>query len=91
LAVSVSGGVALAHWLFRFTGKDKEHRAMQTWFRTTAGYRMDQGKWRIVHEHCSVPFDPYTAQAALTLFAGTIHSATGGNRENRVGNCVFRI
>jgi ketosteroid isomerase-like protein len=67
LSLTVSGDLALAHWLFRFTGMDKDHPAMQTWIRISAGYRRIRGRWQIVHEHASVPFDPQTAQAAFTL------------------------
>ncbi len=67
LGVMVSGDLALAHWLFRFTGMEKNHPAMQTWLRSTAGYQRRQGKWQIVHEHCSVPFDPETSKAVFTL------------------------
>ena len=42
---------------------------MKTWLRTTAGYKRIQGKWHIVHEHCSVPFDPETSRAVFTLKA----------------------
>ena len=67
LSLTVSGDLALAHWLFRLTGMEKDHPAMQTWMRSTAGYRRIRGRWQIVHEHASVPFDPQTAQAAFTL------------------------
>ncbi|MBD0336283.1 MAG: SgcJ/EcaC family oxidoreductase [Cyanobacteria bacterium Co-bin13] len=58
LSVTVSGDLALAHWIFRFAGIDSAHPATQMWFRVTAGYRKHQGQWQIVHEHCSIPFDP---------------------------------
>lgn len=67
LSLNVSGDLALAHWLQRFTGMEEDHPAMQTWIRITAGYRRLHGRWRIVHEHASVPFDPQTAHAAFTL------------------------
>ena len=67
LQVHVSGDLALAHWLWRLTGIDPQHPAARMWFRTTAGYqRTAQGQWKIVHEHCSVPFDPATNQAVFT-------------------------
>jgi ketosteroid isomerase-like protein len=46
---------------------EKDHPAMQTWIRNTGGYRRIQGRWQIVHEHCSVPFNPETSKAVLTL------------------------
>jgi ketosteroid isomerase-like protein len=62
---TVSGDVALAHWLSRFTGVAKGHPAMQTWMRSTTGDRRNRGRWPIVHEHASVPFHPQTGQAAF--------------------------
>jgi ketosteroid isomerase-like protein len=56
LGLTVSGDLALAHWLWRFTGNDKDHPATQTWFRGSAGYRRIRGRWQIVHEHAFVPF-----------------------------------
>ncbi|MBN9119543.1 MAG: nuclear transport factor 2 family protein [Planctomycetes bacterium] len=67
LHVTVSGEAAFAHWLFRFTGPQKDHPAMQSWMRLTGCYRKVGGAWKIVHEHCSVPFDPFTSRAVLTL------------------------
>ncbi len=67
LRLTVSGDAAFAHWVFRFTGPEKDHPAMQSWMRLTACYRKVGGAWRIVHEHCSVPFDPMTSKALLTL------------------------
>ena len=66
LRIFVSGELALAHWLWHLTGVDKDHPAAQMWMRSTAGYQRKQGKWQIVHEHCSVPFDPFTGKAVFT-------------------------
>jgi uncharacterized protein (TIGR02246 family) len=67
LNITMSGDLALAHWLWHLTGIDKDHPAAQLWMRTTAGYQRKQGRWQIVHEHCSVPFDPCTSKAVFTL------------------------
>lgn len=67
LALTVSGDLALAHWLFRFTGMEKDHPAMQTWIRISAGYQRIRGRWQVVHEHASVPFNPETSQAVFSL------------------------
>ena len=66
LRIIVNGTVAVGHWLFRFAGLGTNHPAMQTWFRITVGYEKRQGRWQIVHEHYSVPFDPATSQAVFT-------------------------
>jgi ketosteroid isomerase-like protein len=44
LSLTASGDVALTHWLFRFPGMGKDHPAMQTWMRITAGYRRIRGR-----------------------------------------------
>lgn len=66
LTITANSSLAVAHWLFRFTGA-KDHPAMQTWMRVTAVCQKHQGDWQILHEHISVPFDPETSQAAFTL------------------------
>jgi uncharacterized protein (TIGR02246 family) len=67
LRVIVSGDLAIAHWLGRFTGVEKEHPAMQTWMRFTTAFQRQQERWQIVHDHVSVPFNPETSQAVFTL------------------------
>jgi uncharacterized protein (TIGR02246 family) len=67
LNVTVNPNLAVSHWLFRFTGMEPNHPAMQTWMRITAVYQNNQGNWQIVHQHFSVPFDPETSQAVFTL------------------------
>lgn len=67
LSIHVSNDIAFSHYLFRLNGKEKDHAAMQTWIRTTTGFKKIQGKWKIVHEHGSLPFNPHTTQAIFTL------------------------
>jgi ketosteroid isomerase-like protein len=67
LNLTVSEDLAVAHWLFRFTGMEPDHPAMQTWMRITAVCQKHQGEWQILHEHLSVPFHPETFQVAFTL------------------------
>lgn len=57
--------LAFAHFLFRFITKT-DHPAAQTWMRATGCYKKIQGKWKILHEHASVPFNPHTLQAQFT-------------------------
>jgi uncharacterized protein (TIGR02246 family) len=59
--------VAMAHYLFRLKGKEKDHPAMQTWMRATTGLKYQQTRWKIIHEHGSLPFNPHTTQAIFTL------------------------
>jgi uncharacterized protein (TIGR02246 family) len=48
-------------------GKTKHSGRLEMWWRSTVGYRKVGGRWWIVHEHNSVPFDPATGSASLTL------------------------
>jgi uncharacterized protein (TIGR02246 family) len=59
--------VAMAHYLMRLTGKEKDHPAMKTWIRISTGWKKQQGRWKIVHEHGSLPYNPHTMQATATL------------------------
>jgi uncharacterized protein (TIGR02246 family) len=65
--IDVSGDLAYSHWIQRFTGPEKHHPAQQMWLRITGCYKRSGGAWRIVHEHVSVPFDPMSGKAVLTL------------------------
>lgn len=67
LVIHAGNDVAISHYLFRLIGTEKDHPAAQTWMRTTTGFKKMQGKWKIVHEHGSVPFNPHTLQAQFTL------------------------
>lgn len=67
LVIHVSDDLAVSHYLFRLTGADKDHPAMQTWIRTTTAFKKIQGKWKIIHEHGSLPINPHTAMAIFTL------------------------
>lgn len=67
LVVHASGTVAVAHYLFRLTGPDQEHATAQTWMRGTTVLRWQQGRWKIVHEHGSLPYNPHTLQAVFSL------------------------
>jgi uncharacterized protein (TIGR02246 family) len=66
LNITVSGDLAVAHWLYRFTGPEKAHPALRSWLRATIGCQRRDGQWQIIHEHTSVPFDPQTAEAVFT-------------------------
>lgn len=64
LEVSVGGGLALVHGLHRIRPTEGDHPAGQTWLRVTVGLRKIEGRWKVVHEHVSVPFDPMTEKVA---------------------------
>ena len=55
--VTVSGDYAFAHGFLRLAGTKKGSEGkVNFWMRETVCLRKQQGDWRIVHEHTSVPF-----------------------------------
>lgn len=56
LKIAVGGDVAYAYGLQHLTGKKKDGEDVDVWFRATACFRRDDGRWRITHMHNSVPF-----------------------------------
>jgi ketosteroid isomerase-like protein len=67
LQIEASGDVAFGHYLYRVTGTLMDGKKVDMWVRATGCYRKKDGKWKLVHEHQSVPFDPKTGKASLDL------------------------
>ncbi|NLF55654.1 MAG: nuclear transport factor 2 family protein, partial [Thauera phenolivorans] len=44
--------------LVRCGGTDPDDKETSGWMRMTACYRRRDGRWRVIHEHFSAPFDP---------------------------------
>ena len=56
LTVAVGDGVAYAYGLQHMSGKKTGGEEVDLWFRATACFRREAGRWRITHMHNSVPF-----------------------------------
>jgi uncharacterized protein (TIGR02246 family) len=67
LAVVAQGDVAFSHSLNRVAGTTRDGHATERWLRWTACFRKAQGRWRIVHEHVSVPVDLRSGKAVVDL------------------------
>ncbi len=67
LDIAIGGDVAFAHSLNRFEGTGRDGRRSVSWLRSTLGFRRIGGRWKLVHEHVSVPFDMGTSKALLNL------------------------
>jgi uncharacterized protein (TIGR02246 family) len=65
MSIRTSGDLAVMHCLQRLVNADTGEAATCGWVRVTVCYERQQGAWRVVHEHVSVPFDPATSQAAF--------------------------
>lgn len=65
LSLVVGDDVAFWHGLHHIKPTDQPHHpAGQSWIRVTACYRKIDGRWLVVHEHVSMPFDCRTGQVA---------------------------
>jgi ketosteroid isomerase-like protein len=45
----------------------RRRRHQVSWLRSTLGFRKIDGRWRVAHQHVSVPFDMESGQAKLDL------------------------
>lgn len=61
--VAASGDLAFAHCLVRCGGVGPDGKEQSGWVRTSFAARRRNGRWLIVHEHYSVPFDPVSGKA----------------------------
>ena len=76
--ITVDGDVGFSHALSRVTGRLKTGARVDMWFRTTLGFRRAGGRWRITHDHGSVPFDPSSGKASLALRPDAAAPQPGG-------------
>ena len=62
LAVHVDGNVAFVHGIHHFLTTPADHPCGKSWMRITIGFKRVDGKWKVAHEHVSIPFNPMTNQ-----------------------------
>ena len=67
LEIAVSGDVAFSRSLNRFGGTTKDGERVVHWLCSTLGFRKIKGRWKVMHEHTSVPFDMESGKALLDL------------------------
>ena len=67
LDVAAHGDVAFCHYLARYGATRLSGEEHTGWLRVTVCLRKVEGAWLIVHDHCSVPFDPQSGKAMLDL------------------------
>jgi ketosteroid isomerase-like protein len=56
LGITIGDDVAFSHSLNRLQGTKTDGERHDLWFRQTFGFQKIDGKWKIAHEHESVPF-----------------------------------
>lgn len=65
LQIVVRGDLAVAWGLNHMIGEGKN--AFESWSRGTRVFRKLDGRWQMVHQHVSYPFDPATEKARFDL------------------------
>jgi uncharacterized protein (TIGR02246 family) len=56
LSIAATDDIAFCHSFNRITGTRTNNEKTDIWVRATVCFRKIDGKWKIVHEHQSVPF-----------------------------------
>jgi len=65
--VSANDELGFCSFLYHVGGTLKTGDSVNMWVRATLCCRRMGKRWRIVHDHESVPFDPATGQALISL------------------------
>jgi ketosteroid isomerase-like protein len=67
LQITAADGVGFSYGLNHVSATRTDGNRLDMWWRATVCYRRIDGRWRITHEHNSVPFDVTNGQASLGL------------------------
>jgi uncharacterized protein (TIGR02246 family) len=67
LSITSGDSVAFSHSLNHVIATTTKGVKLDMWWRETACYRKLDGKWMIIHQHSSVPFDVKSGKASLDL------------------------
>jgi uncharacterized protein (TIGR02246 family) len=67
LNIVAQDDVAFCHYLALCGATGADGRERRCWLRGTTCLRKSDGTWRIVHAHCSAPFDPLSGTAMLDM------------------------
>ncbi|KQQ03420.1 hypothetical protein ASF42_07810 [Rathayibacter sp. Leaf294] len=67
LRIDVDGSVGSTAFLYHVTGTLHSGDEVSMWVRATLVWKRIDGRWRIVHDHESIPWDPSTGQGLASL------------------------
>jgi len=67
LTIVAGEDVAFCHCLNRCGATRENGEDSTSWMRVTVGFRKIDGRWKVVHEHFSAPFDPESGKALFDL------------------------
>lgn len=67
LGVTAGEDIGFSHYLMRCGGASDTGEEKTSWMRATICHRRIDGKWLVVHEHFSTPFDMQSGKALFDL------------------------
>lgn len=65
VVIQVGGDTAFVYGLHHFEPNPADHPCGQSWMRISIGLVRVAGKWKVAHEHCSLPFNPMNNQVCF--------------------------
>jgi ketosteroid isomerase-like protein len=65
--IDADGDIGFCSFVYHVGGTMTTGAQVDMWVRATLCCRKLEGRWRIVHDHESVPFDPATGRALTSL------------------------
>ncbi len=67
LTIQQNDQIAFSHALVYCEGSNEKGETQGCWMRLTQGWQIQQGQWRILHDHFSVPFDMVSGAVLFEL------------------------
>lgn len=67
LSVAAGDDIAFSHFLVRCGGTGEDGKEESGWTRATVCWQRTNGRWMVVHEHFSAPFEMASGKALLDL------------------------
>jgi ketosteroid isomerase-like protein len=64
---AIAGDLAFEHHLTHVRGTTTAGAKIDMWFRETVGFRRLGARWKVTHQHSSVPFDMATGKPLVEL------------------------
>jgi ketosteroid isomerase-like protein len=67
LSITAGDDVAFCHGLSHVSATIKDGGELDMWWRMTICFKKFEGRWMVMHEHNSIPFDVESGKASLGL------------------------
>lgn len=67
LTIKQNDALGFSHALVYCAGSNEKGEIQGCWMRLTQGWQQQQGQWRIIHDHFSVPFDMVSGAVLFEL------------------------